>query len=105
MDKDVEGLFKVIEVFLKHHSLPFDQTKDGRVVEIPSKNTYKVKIQDKIHTIKSEFHYSVGEKVSVTFKCGNEHNLLLHPNRPEFIVSETEPSINSVADSTVWIKT
>lgn len=86
-------------------NMPFDQTKSGRVIEILENGRYKVQIKDKTYTIKSQFHYSVNEQVSVLFKCGNEHDLYIHPNKPSVITSETAPSLTSVADGDIWVQT
>ena len=104
MDKAKENLFKAIKIIMESMNMPFDQTKDGRVIEILDNGRYKVQIRDKTYTIKSQFHYNVNEQVSVLFKCGNEHNLYIHPNKFGVIVSETAPSLASVADGDIWVK-
>ena len=70
-----------IDIVLKNTKFNFDQTKVGRVTEVLDNNKYKVLIHGKTKTIKSEFHFSVGERVFVLFPCGSEQNLYIYPNR------------------------
>ncbi len=81
MDKETEFLFQAIDVFFKHklNSLPFDQSKYGRVVE-KTGNSYKVKIHDEEHNIKSKFDFNVGERVLVLFPQGRSKDLYIYPN-------------------------
>jgi hypothetical protein len=60
---------------------PFDQTKRGRVAEKLPNNQYKVQLQDKVYTIKSNFSFEVNESVLVMFPQGRDTDLYLYPNR------------------------
>lgn len=103
MDKSKDNLFKAIQKIIESMGMPYDQTKPGRVIEILSNHRYKVKIYDKIYTIKSLFHYNVDERVWVLFPCGNDKDLYIYPNKPSVTVSDTEPQ--STAEGDVWITT
>lgn len=81
MDKTKENLFKAFEVIMKSMPMPFDQTKIGRVTEKIDNNRYKVQIQDHIYTIKSQFDFSINERVFVLFPCGNNKDLYIYPNK------------------------
>lgn len=81
MDKTKENLFKAIETIMKSMPMPFDQTKIGRVTEKIDNNRYKVQIQDHIYTIKSQFDFSINERVFVLFPCGNNKDLYIYPNK------------------------
>ena len=74
-------ILEAIEVVLKNTRFNYDQTKIGRVVEVLDNNRYKVLIQGNTKTIKSEFSYSVGERVFVLFPSGNDTSLYIYPNR------------------------
>ena len=102
MDKTKDNLFRAIRAIIETMPMPFDQTRDGYVVEILDHNFYKVKIQDVTYKIKSQFHFNLNEKVSVVFKCGSKSNLYIYPNKPDVIVSDTEPTNANVGD--IWIK-
>lgn len=102
-----EYICQAIDVFLKDKNtpLPFDQTKVGRVIEILNNNKYKVQIQGDTYTIKSQFHYSVNERVFVLFPCGSTTDLYIYPNKYNVITSDTEPNLAKMADGDVWIQT
>ena len=107
MDKSKENLFRAIRAIIDSMPLPFDQTKIGRVTEILSNNKYKVQIKDHVYTIKSKFHFSVGERVFVLFPCGNDKDLYIHPNNigsvgnTDTTVSEDEPNLDSADDGDI----
>lgn len=105
MDKTKDNLFRAIRAIIETMPMPFDQTRDGYVVEILDHNFYKVKIQDTTYKIKSQFHFSLNERVSVLFKCGSKTNLYIHPNKPNVITSDTEPNLAKMAEGDVWIQT
>lgn len=81
MDKTKDNLFRAIRAIIETMPMPFDQTKTGRVIEKLNNNRYKVQIQDRIYTIKSQFYFDVGERVDVLFKCGSTTDLRIHPNK------------------------
>ena len=60
---------------------PFEQTQRGRVAEKLPNNQYKVQLQDKVYTIKSNFSFEVNESVLVMFPQGRDTDLYLYPNR------------------------
>ena len=103
MDKTKDNLFRAIRAIMETMPMPFDQTRDGYIVEILDHHFYKVKIQDATYKIKSQFHFNLNERVSVLFKCGSKTNLYIHPNKPNVIVSNAEP-INA-NDGDVWMQT
>lgn len=74
-------ILDAIDIVLKNTKFNFDQTKVGRVTEVLDNNRYKVLIQGKTRTIRSEFTYSVGERVFVLFPSGSEQNLYIYPNK------------------------
>lgn len=74
-------ILDAVNIVLNNKKFNFDQTKVGRVTEVLDNNRYKVLIQGKTKTIKSEFHYNVGERVFVLFPCGSEQNPYIYPNR------------------------
>lgn len=76
-----ECLFQAVKVIAESISLPFDQTRMGRVVEQLDNDRYKVQIQDQIYTIKSQFYFNVNERVFVLFPCGNNKDLYIYPNK------------------------
>lgn len=81
MDKTKENLFKAFEAIIKSMPMSFDQTRMGRVIEQLDNDRYKVQIQDQVYTIKSQFHFSVNERVFVLFPCGNNKDLYIYPNK------------------------
>lgn len=98
MDKTKDNLFRAIRAIIETMPMPFDQTRDGYVVEILDHNFYKVKIQDATYKIKSQFHFNLNERVSVLFKCGSKTNLYIHPNKLNVIISNTESTNPDVGD-------
>lgn len=105
MDKAKENLFKAFQVIAESVGMSFDQTKVGRVIEILTNNRYKVQIYGDTYIIKSQFHYSVNERVFVLFPCGSTTDLYLYPNKYNVITSDSEPNLAQMADGDVWIKT
>lgn len=81
MPKDTDYLLKAMEIIAANLPHPFDQTRRGRVIEKLSNNQYKVQLQDKVYTIKSNFTFEVNESVLVLFPQGRDTDLYLYPNR------------------------
>lgn len=81
MKQPMDYMLDAMKIVAKEIEKNFDQTKAGRVLEKMENNRYKVEIQGKTHTVKSNFIYEKGEKVFVLFPCGSRTDLYLYPNR------------------------
>lgn len=81
MAQPEEYLFQAIKIIAESMSLPFDQTKRGRVTKKLDNGRYKVRILDNEYTIKSQFNFDVNESVLVLFPCGDTTDLYLYPNK------------------------
>lgn len=79
MTQEEEQLFQAIEI-LTQGSLPYDQTKRGRITEKLENNIYKVTIQGDTYKVKSKFNFNVDESVLILFPQGRKNDLYIYPN-------------------------
>lgn len=77
-----QHLLDAISTVVKKMGYYFDITKRGRITEVLPNHRYRVAVQGKTHTIKSNFTYSVGERVFVLYPQGMDtDDLYIYPNR------------------------
>lgn len=81
MTQNIDYMLEAMKIVAKGLENNFDQTRVGRVTEKLDNNRYKVQIQDHIYTIKSQFDFSINERVFVLFPCGNNKDLYIYPNK------------------------